>query len=92
MTTYPVGYGTQEMTLDELRSAHGGRMEPEYARRLFAWLEYKGGVVGMTLPGPASGRLGRPQEYAPLAPELCRNGYFNGEDIRLDGAIRMTPR
>ena len=43
------------------------------------------------LPNPA--RLGNPEEYASLATEMCRNGYFkNGEDVRLDGAIRMAPR
>jgi len=24
--------------------------------------------------------------------EMCRNSYFNGEDVRLDGGIRMAPR
>ena len=24
--------------------------------------------------------------------EMIRNSYFNGEDVRLDGAIRMQPR
>jgi NAD(P)-dependent dehydrogenase (short-subunit alcohol dehydrogenase family) len=47
-------------------------------------------ALGAMVPHPA--RLGRPEEYASLALELCRNGYFNGEDIRLDGAIRMSPR
>ena len=37
-------------------------------------------------------RLGNPEEYASLAVEMCRNGYFNGEDVRLDGGIRMAPR
>lgn len=37
-------------------------------------------------------RLGLPEEYASLAVEMCRNSYFNGEDVRLDGAIRMAPR
>ena len=37
-------------------------------------------------------RLGNPTEYASLAIEMCRNGYFNGEDVRLDGGIRMAPR
>jgi len=27
-----------------------------------------------------------------MALELVRNGYVNGETIRLDGAIRMQPR
>ena len=47
-------------------------------------------ALGAQVPHPA--RLGRPEEYASLALELCRNSYFNGEDIRLDGAIRMAPR
>jgi NAD(P)-dependent dehydrogenase (short-subunit alcohol dehydrogenase family) len=37
-------------------------------------------------------RLGSPEEYASLAVEMCRNSYFNGEDVRLDGGIRMAPR
>ena len=37
-------------------------------------------------------RLGNPEEYAGLALEMIRNAYFNGEDVRLDGGIRMTPR
>ena len=41
---------------------------------------------------PFPKRLGRPEEYASLALELIRNGYFNGQSIRLDGAIRMAPR
>ncbi len=37
-------------------------------------------------------RLGNPAEYANLAMTMIENGYFNGEDVRLDGGIRMTPR
>ncbi len=37
-------------------------------------------------------RLGDPQEYANLALCMIENGYFNGEDVRLDGGIRMAPR
>ena len=37
-------------------------------------------------------RLGNPDEYANLALCMIENGYFNGEDVRLDGAIRMAPR
>lgn len=47
-------------------------------------------ALGAQVPNPA--RLGDPVEYASLAVEMCRNGYFNGEDVRLDGAIRMAPR
>ncbi len=41
---------------------------------------------------PFPKRLGLPAEYASLALEMIRNDYFNGEDVRLDGAIRMAPR
>ena len=41
---------------------------------------------------PFPRRLGHPEEYADLALTMLRNGYFNGETVRLDGAIRMPPR
>ncbi|WP_159500642.1 SDR family NAD(P)-dependent oxidoreductase [Microbacterium sp. 18062] len=46
--------------------------------------------LGEQVPYPP--RLGRPDEYASLVLEIVRNGYLNGETIRLDGAIRMAPR
>lgn len=47
-------------------------------------------ALAASIPNPS--RLGLPEEYASLAMEMCRNAYFNGEDVRLDGAIRMAPR
>ena len=41
---------------------------------------------------PFPKRLGQPEEYASLAELMITNGYFNGESVRLDGAIRMAPR
>ncbi len=41
---------------------------------------------------PFPKRFGQPEEYAQLALAMIENGYFNGEDVRLDGAIRMAPR
>jgi NAD(P)-dependent dehydrogenase (short-subunit alcohol dehydrogenase family) len=41
---------------------------------------------------PFPKRLGKPEEFASLALELVRNTYFNGQCLRLDGAIRMAPR
>jgi NAD(P)-dependent dehydrogenase (short-subunit alcohol dehydrogenase family) len=41
---------------------------------------------------PFPPRLGEPEEFASLVVEMCRNGYFNGEHVRLDGAIRLSPR
>jgi NAD(P)-dependent dehydrogenase (short-subunit alcohol dehydrogenase family) len=47
-------------------------------------------ALAASVPFPK--RLGDPTEYASLALEMLRNGYFNGEDVRLDGSIRMAPR
>jgi NAD(P)-dependent dehydrogenase (short-subunit alcohol dehydrogenase family) len=47
-------------------------------------------ALSASVPFPK--RLGDPGEYASLAVEMCRNSYFNGEDVRLDGAIRMGLR
>ena len=41
---------------------------------------------------PFPKRLGKAEEYASLAMEMIRNSYFNGQAVRLDGAIRMAPR
>ena len=47
-------------------------------------------ALGASVPFPK--RLGEAPEYASLALEMITNGYFNGEHVRLDGAIRMAPR
>ena len=47
-------------------------------------------ALAAQVPNPS--RLGDPIEYAGLAVHMCENGYFNGEKVRLDGAIRMAPR
>ena len=47
-------------------------------------------ALAASVPYPK--RLGAPEEYAQLALTMITNGYFNGEDVRLDGAIRMAPR
>lgn len=41
---------------------------------------------------PFPKRLGKPEEFGSLALQLLTNTYFNGQCIRLDGAIRMAPR
>jgi NAD(P)-dependent dehydrogenase (short-subunit alcohol dehydrogenase family) len=49
-------------------------------------------LAGLRASVPFPRRLGQPPEFASLVLEICRNGYFNGEVVRLDGAIRMAPR
>jgi NAD(P)-dependent dehydrogenase (short-subunit alcohol dehydrogenase family) len=47
-------------------------------------------ALAASVPFPK--RLGNPHEYAQLALTMIECGYFNGEDVRLDGGIRMAPR
>ncbi len=47
-------------------------------------------ALGAQVPHPS--RLGDPKEYAALAKHIVENPMLNGETIRLDGAIRMSPR
>ncbi|MBS0502702.1 MAG: SDR family NAD(P)-dependent oxidoreductase [Proteobacteria bacterium] len=47
-------------------------------------------ALAASVPFPK--RLGKPDEYARLALTMIECGYFNGEDVRLDGGIRMAPR
>lgn len=46
--------------------------------------------LGRQVPHP--NRLGAPDEFAQLVEHIVDNAMLNGETIRLDGAIRMTPR
>lgn len=46
--------------------------------------------LAASVPHPS--RLGHPDEFADLALSIIRNPMINGESIRLDGAIRMSPR
>ncbi|MRV71644.1 SDR family NAD(P)-dependent oxidoreductase [Duganella sp. FT92W] len=47
-------------------------------------------ALSASVPFPK--RLGAPPEYAELVALMVTNGYFNGESVRLDGAIRMAAR
>jgi NAD(P)-dependent dehydrogenase (short-subunit alcohol dehydrogenase family) len=37
-------------------------------------------------------RMGKPDEFAMLVESIARNPYLNGENIRLDGALRFPPK
>jgi NAD(P)-dependent dehydrogenase (short-subunit alcohol dehydrogenase family) len=47
-------------------------------------------ALAAAIPFPK--RFGRPAEFAKLALAMIENDYLNGEDVRLDGAIRMAPK
>ncbi|QLH43092.1 MAG: SDR family NAD(P)-dependent oxidoreductase [Coxiellaceae bacterium] len=46
--------------------------------------------LAATVPFPK--RLGKPVEYAMLTKQIIENPLLNGSVIRLDGALRMTPK
>ena len=48
--------------------------------------------AALTAAVPFPKRFGEPGEYAQLALAMIENGYFNGEHVRLDGAVRMPAR
>ena len=52
--------------------------------------EHVKAALAASVPFPK--RLGNPDEFAALVELMITNGYFNGERVRLDGAIRMAPR
>lgn len=47
-------------------------------------------ALAASVPFPK--RFGMPDEYAKVALCMIETSYLNGEDVRLDGAIRMAPR
>jgi len=46
--------------------------------------------LAASIPFPQ--RLGRGEEFAALVAHIISNPYLNGETIRLDGAVRMSPK
>lgn len=47
-------------------------------------------ALGAAIPFPA--RLGEPDEFARLVLAMIDNDYFNGDVVRLDGALRMQAK
>jgi NAD(P)-dependent dehydrogenase (short-subunit alcohol dehydrogenase family) len=41
---------------------------------------------------PFPKRMGQPVEYAKLVQQIVENSYLNGEVIRIDGALRFSPK
>jgi NAD(P)-dependent dehydrogenase (short-subunit alcohol dehydrogenase family) len=47
-------------------------------------------ALGASIPFPS--RLGQPEEFADTCAFIIGNRYMNGETIRIDGAVRLTPK
>jgi NAD(P)-dependent dehydrogenase (short-subunit alcohol dehydrogenase family) len=48
--------------------------------------------AGLAAGVPFPRRLCTPEEYAQLVGMIIAHDYLNGETIRMDGALRMSPR
>lgn len=46
-TLYPIEYAKSLVTMSQMRAQFENHMEPEFARRLFNWIESQGGAIGI---------------------------------------------
>lgn len=76
MNTYPHGYSYTLVTLDELRRRHAARMHPEFARRLFAWLEHRAGWLGIGGGYRATGTQPEKPGFAPEGKSFHQDQQF----------------
>ncbi|HVW42024.1 MAG TPA: SDR family NAD(P)-dependent oxidoreductase [Amycolatopsis sp.] len=85
--TLPVARDLSPLGIRVMTIAPGTFLTPAYGNRPPEELEAH---WGPSIPFPK--RMGQPDEYAQLVQQICENTYLNGEVIRLDGALRFTPR
>ena len=80
MTTYPWGYGTSTVSFDELKAkARIDLMEPEFAARVFPWIESKAGNIGIG---------GAVRFVQPVGPTFAPAGMsFHEQQKFFDGTI-----
>jgi len=76
MTTYPNGYGTDRITLDAMKARHAARMHPEFARRFFAYMEAKGGLLGVGGGWRATGTQPDKSGFAPEGKSFHQDQTF----------------
>lgn len=85
--TLPIARDLAAVGIRVMTIAPGTFLTPAFGDRDPAQLDE---MWGATVPFPK--RMGRPHEYATLAKQICENTYLNGETIRIDGALRFTPK
>ena len=76
VTTYPNGYGTDRITLDEMKAKHGAKMHPEFARRFFAYMEAKQGLLGVGGGWRAAGTQPDKSGFAPEGKSFHQSQTF----------------
>lgn len=89
-TLYPWGYLKALVSLDALKkNARIDLMEPEYARRLFAWIESRGGAIGIG----GAWRAVQPEKpgFAPPGKSFHESQQF-GDNARHFMAVDLVAR
>jgi len=76
MTDYPNGYGTQLVTLDEMKAKHAAKMHPEFARRFFTYMEAKDGLLGVGGGWRATGSQPDKSGFAPEGKSFHQDQTF----------------
>lgn len=75
-TLYPIGYGSRLVSMAQLRATHEPRMHPEFARRLFAWIESKNGLIGIGGGWRATGSQPNKPGFAPEGKSFHQDQRF----------------
>lgn len=76
MTLYPIGYSDDVVTIEELRARFVPKMHPEFVRRLFAWIEAQGGLIGIGGGWRPDGGQPDLPGYAPEGKSFHQNQAF----------------
>jgi hypothetical protein len=80
MTLYPDSYGTRLVSFEQMVAKHGPKAHPEFARRLWAWLETEGGRLGV-------GGGWRAPDTQPERPGFAPEGKSFHQDQRFASGI-----
>lgn len=75
-TLYPNGYGNTLVTMEKMRSLHEPKMHPEFARRLFAWIESQKGHIGIGGGWRATGSQPDKPGFAPEGKSFHQSQSF----------------
>ncbi|WP_395160453.1 hypothetical protein [Ilumatobacter sp.] len=73
---YPDSYGTNRITLDQMKAKHAAKMHPEFARRFFAYIEAKGGLLGVGGGWRATGSQPDKSGFAPEGQSFHQDQTF----------------
>jgi hypothetical protein len=73
---YPDGYGISRVTLDQMKAKHGAKMHPEFARRFFAYMEAKQGLLGVGGGWRATGKQPDKSGFAPEGKSFHQSQTF----------------